>query len=106
MWNLFKTAVAKTGYYAGVGVSFMTLAMVLLMFTSAALSNLFSINFIALQESSTWIHAMVFMLGAAYTLQQNEHVRVDIFYQKYSARTRAWVDLVGTLVFLMPLCIT
>ena len=55
-----------------------------------------------LQESIIWMHAVVFMLGAAYTLQQNEHVRVDIFYRRMSARQRAWVDLLGVLLFLLP----
>ncbi len=44
------------------------------------------------------------MVGAAYTLQQDEHVRVDIFYRGMSERRRAWVDLFGTLLFLLPLC--
>jgi TRAP-type mannitol/chloroaromatic compound transport system permease small subunit len=59
---------------------------------------------IALQESITYLHAMVFMLGAAYTLQRNEHVRVDIFYQRFSERRKALVDVAGTLLFLIPCC--
>ena len=58
-----------------------------------------------LQESVVWMHAVVFMVGAAYTLQQDEHVRVDIFYRDMSARGRAWIDLLGTLLFLLPLCL-
>jgi TRAP-type mannitol/chloroaromatic compound transport system permease small subunit len=50
------------------------------------------------------MHAVVFMVGAAYTLQQEEHVRVDIFYRGMGTRRRAWVDLVGALLFLLPLC--
>jgi TRAP-type mannitol/chloroaromatic compound transport system permease small subunit len=50
------------------------------------------------------MHAVVFMVGAAYTLQQDDHVRVDIFYRDMSRRRRAWVDLLGTLLFLLPLC--
>jgi TRAP-type mannitol/chloroaromatic compound transport system permease small subunit len=50
------------------------------------------------------MHAVVFMLGAAYTLRAEEHVRVDIFYRTMSERRRAWVDLIGVIVFLMPLC--
>ncbi len=45
------------------------------------------------------------MLGAAYTLQQEEHVRVDIFYRDMSANKRAWVDLFGVLFFIFPLCL-
>jgi TRAP-type mannitol/chloroaromatic compound transport system permease small subunit len=61
-------------------------------------------GFIWLQESLTWMHATVFMLGAAYTLQCEEHVRVDIFYREMSDKRRAIVDLCGVLLFLWPLC--
>jgi TRAP-type mannitol/chloroaromatic compound transport system permease small subunit len=49
------------------------------------------------------MHAFVFMVGAAYTLQQDGHVRVDIFYRKMTPKGRALVDLVGVLIFLLPL---
>ena len=44
------------------------------------------------------------MLGAAYTLREEDHVRVDIFYRGMSATRRAWVDLLGVILFLLPLC--
>lgn len=50
-----------------------------------------------------YFHAAVFMLGAAFTLKSNEHVRVDIFYRRMSDRKKAWVDLFGTLFLLMPI---
>lgn len=65
----------------------------------------FDISLIWLQESVTYLHATVFMLGAAYTLQRNEHVRVDILYRQFSAKRKAMVDLAGTVVFLVPLCL-
>jgi len=65
----------------------------------------FDSGFIWLQESLVWMHAVVFMLGAAYTLQMEEHVRVDIFYRDMSKLRRAWVDLLGILLFVFPLCI-
>lgn len=58
----------------------------------------------ALQESVTYLHGTVFMLGAAYTLKHGGHVRVDIFYHRFSPRTKAWVDSIGSIVFLLPLC--
>jgi TRAP-type mannitol/chloroaromatic compound transport system permease small subunit len=45
------------------------------------------------------------MLGAAYALKRGAHVRVDIFYRRFSPRTRAWVDALGGIVFLMPFCL-
>lgn len=64
----------------------------------------FGVGLTAFQEAITYLHGTVFMLGAAYALQKGAHVRVDIFYQRFSPRTRAWVDSIGTLVFLLPLC--
>ncbi len=57
-----------------------------------------------LQELSTYLHAAIFMLGAGYTLKLDGHVRVDIFYRRFSPRHKAWVNALGTLVFLLPLC--
>lgn len=59
---------------------------------------------IALQESVTYLHGVVFLLAIAYALKRQAHVRVDIFYQKFSARARAIIDLAGTLFFLFPFC--
>ncbi len=69
------------------------------------LRYVFDIGFIWLQESVIWMHAVVFMLGAAYTLREEEHVRVDVFYRNMTDRQRAWVDMVGVIVFLLPLCV-
>lgn len=57
-----------------------------------------------MQELSIYLHATVFMLGAGYTLKRDAHVRVDILYRQFSLRAKAWVNALGTLVFLFPLC--
>ena len=88
----------------GRAASWLTLAMVLVTFVIVVLRYVFDVGLIWLQESLTWLHAVVFMLGAAYTLQRDEHVRVDIFYRDMSERRRAWVNLLGTLFFIFPLC--
>ncbi len=59
----------------------------------------------ALQESVNYLHAAVFMLGAACTLQCDAHVRVDIFYRRLSPRTQAWIDCIGSIVLLAPMCV-
>lgn len=64
----------------------------------------FSRNSIALQESVTYMHGALFMLAAAYTLKHDGHVRVDIFYERFSERGKAWINCLGTLVFLLPIC--
>ena len=83
-----------------VAVSWLGLAMVLTPATVVVLRKFFDIGFIWMQESVTWMHAAVFMLAAGYTLAMEEHVRVDIFYRRMSARRRLLVDTLGTLFLL------
>ncbi len=78
--------------------------MVLVTFVVVIMRYVFDAGLIWVQESVTWMHAVVFMVGAAYTLRHEEHVRVDIFYRAAGARRRAWVDAIGVVVFLLPLC--
>lgn len=56
------------------------------------------------QEAVTYMHGSLFMLGSAYALKSGAHVRVDIFYRNFSPRAQAWVNSLGGIVFLMPLC--
>ena len=91
--------------FTGRAVSWLTLAMVLVTLAVVILRYLFDIGSIALQESVTYLHAVVFMLGAAYTLRHDEHVRVDIFYQQRTTRARAWINLVSTVLLLIPVCV-
>ena len=83
-------------------ISWLTLAMVLLTFTIVVLRYVFDWGLVSMQEAVTYMHVIVFMLGAAYTLKHNGHVRVDIFYQSCHIRTRAWIDFFGTLLLLLP----
>ena len=85
-------------------IAWLTLAMVLITFGVVVLRYLFQGGSIALQESISYLHAAVFMLGAAYTLRHDGHVRVDIFYQRCTPVTRAWIDLLGTVLLLFPVC--
>lgn len=89
----------------GRSVSWLTLLMVLVTFIVVIMRYVFDTGAVWLQESVIWMHAVVFMLGAAYTLQQEEHVRVDIFYRDMSKARRAWVDLLGATFFLLPVSV-
>ena len=80
-----------------------TLLMVLVTFAVVVLRYALDTGWIAMQESITYLHALVFMLGAAYTFRHQGHVRVDIFYQKFGERGQAWVNLLGTLLLLFPM---
>jgi TRAP-type mannitol/chloroaromatic compound transport system permease small subunit len=88
----------------GRAAAWLTLAMVLVTFLIVVIRYVFDSGFIWLQESLVWMHAAVFMLGAAYTLQMEEHVRVDIFYRDMTERNRAWVNFLGVMLFVFPLC--
>ncbi len=83
-------------------VSWFTLTMVLLTFLIVVLRYGFNLGWIAMQESVMYLHAMVFLLGTAHTLRFNEHVRVDIFYRRFSPKKQAKVDIFGSLLLLMP----
>ena len=89
----------------GRGIAWLTLLMVIITFLVVVLRYLFNIGWIAMQESVVFMHAIVFLLGAGYTLKQSGHVRVDIFYQSRSRRWQTWADLLGTLLLLMPFCL-
>lgn len=64
----------------------------------------FAIGAIAAQEGVLYLHATAFLLGSSYTLLQDQHVRVDIFYRQFSPRSRAWVNAAGHVVFTLPVC--
>lgn len=90
--------------WTGRSVAWLTLFMVLVTFLVVVLRYAFNTGWIAMQESITYMHGLVFLLGAAYTLKHDGHVRVDIFYRGKDARGKAWVDLLGTLTLLLPVC--
>lgn len=83
-------------------ISWFTLLMVITMLLIVVLRYGFDIGWIAMQESVMYLHATVFLLGSAHTLRVNEHVRVDIYYRRFSPRKQAKVNLFGSLVFLLP----
>jgi TRAP-type mannitol/chloroaromatic compound transport system permease small subunit len=85
-------------------VSWLTLGMVLATVTVVVMRYAAGVGLIWLQESINWMHSLVFMLGAAFTLKADEHVRVDVFYRGMSERRKAAIDFAGTVLFLLPLC--
>lgn len=86
-------------------VSWFSFFMVLITFSIVVLRYGFNMGWIAMQESVLYMHGLVFLLGSAYTLKEGGHVRIDVFYQKYSPKTKALVDLFGTLFLLIPVCV-
>lgn len=90
--------------YCGKLTAWATLTMMLCTCFVVVARYLFGSGSIALQETVIYLHAFAFMLGTAFTLKRGGHVRVDIFYRQFSARTRALVDTFGALFFLLPTC--
>jgi len=89
----------------GQAVSWLSLGIVLLTFLVVVLRYGFDIGWIWMQESVMYMYAWIFMLAAGYTLKHEGHVRVDIFYQRFSSRNKAWVNLLGSCFLLLPMFI-
>ena len=89
---------------SGRALAWLALALVLVTLWVVIWRHGFGRGSVALQEAMTYLHAGLFLLGAAYALKHGAHVRVDIFYRRFSARTRAWVDALGSILLLLPLC--
>ncbi len=89
---------------SGLAASWLSLLLVLMVSTDVFLRYLFNITFVAVQELEWHLYALIFLLGSAYTLKYNAHVRVDVIYQRLSKRTRALINVVGCLIFLFPGC--
>ena len=81
-------------------ISWLTLLLVALVITVVLSRYLLGIGSIAIQESVSYVHAIIFMLGLAFTLQRGGHVRVDIFYREFSSQRQALINLIGTVLFL------
>jgi len=91
--------------WVGRGVGWVTLALVLVVFTDVVMRYLFNTSFVFTQELEWHLFGFIFLIGAGYTLLHNGHVRVDIIYQRLGFKGQAWVNLCGVLLFLIPGCI-
>ncbi len=83
-------------------VGWMTTLMVLIVFYDTVMRYAFNKGNVALQELEWHLFAIVFLIGAAYTLKESGHVRVDILYVNLSEKTKAWIDFLGIFIFLIP----
>jgi len=86
-------------------VSWLTLIMTVITFLIVILRYVFNIGSIWMQESLVWMHSAIFLMGAAYTLKSDEHVRIDIFYRSFSPKQKSWVNIIGAVFFALPVCI-
>lgn len=86
-------------------LSWLVLAMVVISAANATVRKAFDYSSNAYLEIQWYLFAAVFLLGAGYTLLRNEHVRIDIILSRLSPRTRNWIDIIGIVFFLFPMCI-
>ncbi len=93
--------------FCGRSIACLVGVMVLLVSYDVCMRYLFQQGSVALQELEWHLFALVFLLGAGYTLKHDDHVRVDVFYRSkfFSARGRAWINLAGCVLFLIPFCL-
>lgn len=85
--------------------AYCALVMMLAQVFSVVARYVFSYGIISVQEMVVYGHALIFLCGSAFVLQENGHVRVDVFYGAVSARTRRIIDLVGLLGFVLPVAL-
>jgi TRAP-type mannitol/chloroaromatic compound transport system permease small subunit len=91
--------------WVGRTVSWLVLAAILVSAGNAILRKAFSISSNAWLELQWYLFSAVFLLAAGYTLLKGEHVKVDILYGRWSRRTQIWIEIFGTLFFLLPFCV-
>ncbi len=89
----------------GLGVSWLTTIMVITVVYDVIMRYGFKRGNIAVQEMEWHLFAVIFLIGAAYSLKKDAHVRVDIIYTKLNTKQKAWIDFIGTFIFLIPFCI-
>ena len=91
----------------GVGwlMMWMILASTVISCVNAIVRKMFDIGSNAYLEVQWYLFAASFLLAAGYTLLNNEHVRIDVVSSRFTKRTQIWMDIVGFLVFLIPLCL-
>lgn len=91
--------------WTGEGMKWLTTILVLLIFGDVLLRYLFATSRAWLTDLEWHCFALIFLLAAAYTLKEDQHVRVDVLYTRWSPKRQAWINLIGTLLFLIPWCL-
>lgn len=97
-------AIDQLNEAVGRGVAWLTTALVLVVGYDVAARYLFNVSSAGMVELEWHLFSFTFLLGAAYALKHDRHVRVDVFYQNFTRKQQAWVNLIGTLLFLLPFC--
>jgi TRAP-type mannitol/chloroaromatic compound transport system permease small subunit len=96
----------KFNELVGKSTFWLVLVMTVICAVNATVRFIFNYSSNGLLEIQWYLFAAVFLLGSAYTLQRNEHVRIDVIAGKLSAKGQAWIDIIGTIFFLLPMVVT
>lgn len=99
---VFSRLIDTTTENIGKAVGWLILIAVLVSAGNAVIRKVFNMSSNAWLEAQWYLFGGAFMLAAAYTLSQNEHIRIDVVYGKFSRRVQHWIDLLGHCLFLMP----
>ena len=94
----------KINEFSGKVSSLLVLTLIFLVSFSVMLRYVFSIGFTWLQDLYIWVHASFILLGIAYTLNKDGHVRIDIIYRKLNDKKKKIVNFFGSILFGLPLC--
>jgi len=97
-------SIDRVNTLVGRAVSWLVLAMVLAQFGIVVMRYVFGAGSLAMYEIVVYLHGVLFMMAAAYTLAEDGHVRVDIFYREARSRTQALVNIAGVILMLWPTC--
>ncbi|MCF6268743.1 MAG: TRAP transporter small permease subunit [Melioribacteraceae bacterium] len=100
--NRYVEFIDKTNATIGKYTSWLTTALVLVVVFDVVTRYVFNESSVAIQELEWHLFAILFLMGAAFTLQNDNHVRVDLFYSKFGVKQKAWLNIAGTIVFLIP----
>jgi TRAP-type mannitol/chloroaromatic compound transport system permease small subunit len=91
--------------HIGRSVYWLLLLAVIISSVNAVVRKGFDVSSNAFLEAQWYLFAAVFMLGAGYVLLHDQHVRIDVLSSRWSRRTRVWIDVIGIVLFLIPLCV-
>ena len=98
-------AIDKANELIGKAVAWLILASIIISATNAVSRKAFSLSSNAWLEAQWYLFSAAFLLASAWTLMSNEHVRVDLLYSRIGRRGQIYIDIVGTVLFLLPFCL-
>ena len=102
--NSIINGIQSLSRFLGRTISWSSIILIFIIVSDVFFRYVFSLTSAATYEIEWHLFGLMFLLGAAWTLDQDKHVRVDLFYQNFSPKMKASINLIGTLIFLIPFC--